>query len=165
MEIDFDRIDEAVLALLFLGRHDKIRTWKSFDWFAMERLHAKGFISDPSARQNPWPSPNKACCSPRRCSASYSRSVPCDGSRVHPSHWAPRSEDQLHGEVREGAGLTAFCHPHVRNCPLTGPVADIAETARMTHFGHRPPEFAVTHKAAPPTAFVVGRKPRVARST
>jgi Domain of unknown function (DUF6429) len=47
MEIDFDRIDEAVLALLFLGRHDKIRTWKSFDWSAMERLHAKGFISDP----------------------------------------------------------------------------------------------------------------------
>jgi Domain of unknown function (DUF6429) len=47
MEIDFDRIDEAVLALLFLGRHDKIRTWKSFDWSATERLHAKGFISDP----------------------------------------------------------------------------------------------------------------------
>lgn len=47
MDIDRDRIDEAILALLFLGRHDSIRTWKSFDWAAMERLHAKGLISAP----------------------------------------------------------------------------------------------------------------------
>ncbi|SHN76749.1 DUF6429 family protein [Bradyrhizobium erythrophlei] len=47
MDVDRDRIDEAVLALLFLGRHDAIRTWKSFDWAAMGRLHTKGFISDP----------------------------------------------------------------------------------------------------------------------
>jgi hypothetical protein len=32
MELDNDRIDEAVLALLFLGRHEGARTWKSFDW-------------------------------------------------------------------------------------------------------------------------------------
>ena len=49
MEIDRHRIDEAILALLFLGRHDDIRAWKSFDWAAMERLHTKGFIPDPSA--------------------------------------------------------------------------------------------------------------------
>jgi hypothetical protein len=42
MENDADRIDGAVLALLFLGRHGKVRTWKSFDCAAMERLHAKG---------------------------------------------------------------------------------------------------------------------------
>ena len=47
MELDNDRIDEAVLALLFLGRHDDVRTWKSFDWATMERLHTKGLISDP----------------------------------------------------------------------------------------------------------------------
>jgi uncharacterized protein DUF6429 len=47
MDIDRDRIDDAVLALLYLGRHEGIRTWKSFDWAAMERLHTKGFISDP----------------------------------------------------------------------------------------------------------------------
>ena len=39
MDIDRDRIDDAVLALLFLGRHDGMRSWKSFDWAAMERLH------------------------------------------------------------------------------------------------------------------------------
>lgn len=46
--IDTDRIDDAVLALLWLGVHDKSgATWKSFDWAAMERLHDKGFISSP----------------------------------------------------------------------------------------------------------------------
>lgn len=47
MDINPDRIDDAVLALLYLGRHDEIRTWKSFDWAAMERLHTRGMISDP----------------------------------------------------------------------------------------------------------------------
>lgn len=51
--IDVDRIDEAVLALLFLGicERDRFsglaRTWKSFDWAAMERLYEKGMIHDP----------------------------------------------------------------------------------------------------------------------
>src|ERR1700722_8215174 len=31
----------------FSGRHDGMRTWNSFDWAAMERLHTKGLISDP----------------------------------------------------------------------------------------------------------------------
>jgi len=46
-DIDTDRIDEVVLALLYLGLHNGGRTWKSFDWAAMNRLHEKGFISDP----------------------------------------------------------------------------------------------------------------------
>jgi hypothetical protein len=47
MDIDTDRVDDAVLALLLLGLHDKRRAWKSFDWDALDRLHAKGLISDP----------------------------------------------------------------------------------------------------------------------
>ena len=47
MGIDTDRVDEAVLALLYLGLHDGCRAWKGFDWAAMDRLHAKGLISDP----------------------------------------------------------------------------------------------------------------------
>jgi Domain of unknown function (DUF6429) len=47
MEIDIDRIDQAVLALLYLGLHDGCRAWKDFGWDAMERLHGKGLISDP----------------------------------------------------------------------------------------------------------------------
>lgn len=50
MVIDNDRIDEAVLALLYLGLHDCGRTWKGFDWDAMNRLHKKGMISDPARK-------------------------------------------------------------------------------------------------------------------
>jgi hypothetical protein len=50
MAIDTDRIDDCVLALLLLGRHDGQRVWKSFDWDAMDRLHKKGLISDPVGR-------------------------------------------------------------------------------------------------------------------
>ena len=46
-DIDPNRIDDAVLALLWLGLHDGWRTWKGFDWDAMERLHRKGMIWDP----------------------------------------------------------------------------------------------------------------------
>jgi hypothetical protein len=48
--LDTDRIDQAVLALLSLGRHEGVRAWKSFDWEAMDRLHKAGFISDPKSR-------------------------------------------------------------------------------------------------------------------
>ena len=47
MQIDTGKIDEAVLALLYLTLHDGMRAWKSFDWDTMNRLHEKGFISDP----------------------------------------------------------------------------------------------------------------------
>jgi hypothetical protein len=47
MGIDTDRIDRAVLALIYLGLHDGCRAWKGFDWAAMDRLHGKGPISDP----------------------------------------------------------------------------------------------------------------------
>ena len=44
---EIDEIDEATLALLYLGLHDRYRAWKGFDWGAMDRLHRKGLISDP----------------------------------------------------------------------------------------------------------------------
>lgn len=48
------KIDEAVLALLYLGRWDDYgwgaRSWKSFDWQAMDRLHEKDLISNPATR-------------------------------------------------------------------------------------------------------------------
>jgi hypothetical protein len=47
MELDRQRIDDAVLALLLLGLHDGDRVWKSFDWDALDRLHAQGCISNP----------------------------------------------------------------------------------------------------------------------
>ena len=47
MKLNNERIDDAVLALLLLGRHDGARAWKSFDWDALGRLHERGLISDP----------------------------------------------------------------------------------------------------------------------
>ena len=50
MEYDKDNVDEMTLALLYLGATgDKrgARAWKTFDGDTMDRLHEKGFISDP----------------------------------------------------------------------------------------------------------------------
>ena len=47
MNLNTEKIDEAVLALLYLGLHDESRTWKSFDWNSMDRLYKKGFITNP----------------------------------------------------------------------------------------------------------------------
>jgi hypothetical protein len=47
MEIDTDKIDEAVLALLNLTLHDGVRAWKGHDWDALDRLYRKGMIGNP----------------------------------------------------------------------------------------------------------------------
>jgi Domain of unknown function (DUF6429) len=48
MQIDPDKIDDAVLGLLWLTLHDERRAWKGFDWNALDRLHRKGLIADPA---------------------------------------------------------------------------------------------------------------------
>ncbi len=47
MEYDKDKVDETVLALLYLTLHDGDRAWKGHDWEAMGRLYEKGMIYDP----------------------------------------------------------------------------------------------------------------------
>ena len=54
MEPKLDKIDDAVLALLYLtsftegkGELAFTRAWKGHDWDALNRLHKKGLISDP----------------------------------------------------------------------------------------------------------------------
>jgi len=53
MDYDQDKVDEMVLALLSLTICEEgasgARAWKSHDWDAMDRLHAKGYISDPKS--------------------------------------------------------------------------------------------------------------------
>lgn len=46
--IDTTAIDEAVLALFYLTLHDRNRSWKSFDWDTLHRLHERGLIDDPA---------------------------------------------------------------------------------------------------------------------
>lgn len=54
MEYDKDKVDEMVLALLHLTMFEEgeygARAWKSHDWDAMDRLHQKGYISDPKSK-------------------------------------------------------------------------------------------------------------------
>jgi hypothetical protein len=47
MALDSDRIDDTVLALLYLTLHDQCRAWKGFDWDTLSRLHEKGMIDNP----------------------------------------------------------------------------------------------------------------------
>ena len=49
MDYDRERVDEITLALLWLTSFKDpvgVRAWKGQDWDTMERLYAKGFISD-----------------------------------------------------------------------------------------------------------------------
>jgi hypothetical protein len=53
MEIDYDKIDDFTLALLYLVTSVSeygSRAWKSFDWDTLDRLHKKGYISDPNSK-------------------------------------------------------------------------------------------------------------------
>lgn len=51
MSYDEAKIDEVVLALLSAHEFEQGRVWKRIDFAAMDRLHAKGFISDPRGKQ------------------------------------------------------------------------------------------------------------------
>lgn len=48
--VDWERVDQAALALMLLGVHDGRRSWKGFDWGVLNRLHEKGFITDPRSK-------------------------------------------------------------------------------------------------------------------
>jgi uncharacterized protein DUF6429 len=53
MDYDRDKVDEMTLALLWLTSFKDpagVRAWKGQDCDTMERLHTKGFISDPKSK-------------------------------------------------------------------------------------------------------------------
>jgi DNA-binding PadR family transcriptional regulator len=53
MEYDKDKVDEMVLALLNLTMFEnqsELRAWKGLDWDTLDRLHQKGYISDPKSK-------------------------------------------------------------------------------------------------------------------
>jgi hypothetical protein len=50
---NWDKVDEAALALLSLNfwtYGGATRAWKGFDWDTLDRLHQKGYISDPRSK-------------------------------------------------------------------------------------------------------------------
>jgi hypothetical protein len=50
MDYDEQKVDDAVLGLLYMTLHDGARAWKAFDWDALNRLHEKGYISNPVSK-------------------------------------------------------------------------------------------------------------------
>ncbi len=48
MDYDENKVDEMVLALLYLTLHDGVRAWKGHDWDALDRLHSKDYITNPA---------------------------------------------------------------------------------------------------------------------
>jgi hypothetical protein len=54
MEYDRDKLDEAVLALLYLNIWEEgewgARAWKGMPWEATDRLYERGLIGDPRSK-------------------------------------------------------------------------------------------------------------------
>jgi hypothetical protein len=50
MNLNQEKVEEAVLAVLWLTLHDTVAAWKTIDWATMDRLHQKGLISNPARR-------------------------------------------------------------------------------------------------------------------
>jgi hypothetical protein len=53
MEIDAEKLQQAVLALLHLNTFEQKsgkRAWKALPWGVMDQLHDKGYISDPATK-------------------------------------------------------------------------------------------------------------------
>ena len=53
MDINEEKIDDMVLALLYLTAfEDKagLRAWKTHDWDVLDRLHRRDYISNPATK-------------------------------------------------------------------------------------------------------------------
>lgn len=79
MDLNEEKLDQTVLALLYLNSFDdKSRTkraWKGFPWDVMDRLHEKGYISDPATKnKSVWLSEEGAKLSRELCEKFFTRS-------------------------------------------------------------------------------------------
>jgi hypothetical protein len=53
MDIDHEKVEEMVLALLYLTTFKDgpgLRAWKGHDWNILDGLHEKGYISNPASK-------------------------------------------------------------------------------------------------------------------
>ena len=54
MDIDGNKLEQTVLALLYLNSFEEgsgKRAWKGFPWTVMDALHEKGYISNPATKK------------------------------------------------------------------------------------------------------------------
>jgi hypothetical protein len=50
MDYEPSKVDDVVLALLFLNLMETGRAWKGFDWDSLDRLRQRGLISNPKSK-------------------------------------------------------------------------------------------------------------------
>lgn len=53
MEYDKNKVDEVMLALLWLTMFNEgygVRAWKGHNWEHLDRLHEKGYIDNPKSK-------------------------------------------------------------------------------------------------------------------
>ncbi len=53
MEYNKDKVDKMALALMYLTTFKDefgMRVWKGLDWDVLDRLHEKGYISNPKSK-------------------------------------------------------------------------------------------------------------------
>jgi hypothetical protein len=51
--VDWDKVDEMALALMHLTTFEErggVRSWKGYDWGILNRMHVRGWISDPVSK-------------------------------------------------------------------------------------------------------------------
>jgi hypothetical protein len=52
-QIDWNKVEEMTLALMHLtsfDEHGAVRSWKGHDWEVLNRLHERGWISNPVSK-------------------------------------------------------------------------------------------------------------------
>jgi Domain of unknown function (DUF6429) len=53
MDVDDEKVDDMVLALLYLTTFEekpRLRAWKGHNWSSLGRLHQRDYISDPATK-------------------------------------------------------------------------------------------------------------------
>ena len=54
MDLDDEKLEQTVLALLYLNSFDdksgETRAWKALPWEVLDQLHEKGYISSPATK-------------------------------------------------------------------------------------------------------------------
>jgi Domain of unknown function (DUF6429) len=154
---DPERIDEAVLALLWLtasteraGTEFAVTTaWKGHDWAALGRLHEKGFIGNPVGKQKSIVFTEEGC---ERAKALFEQMF-CGSERTFsavPASARPRelTQEQLNGcacvvcgsnqRPMVPLGLETSLSPEVFRCDREECAVDPGEVQRWIDISDKP---------------------------
>jgi hypothetical protein len=93
VDIDNDKIDAAVLALLYLTLHDGARAWKGHNWEVLGRLHRDGMIFNPVGKAKSAMLTNEGLKRSEQLGSVGNFVCGAKIGRKDPLHGAPQSPD------------------------------------------------------------------------